>query len=126
ERPYGEAPPPHVGLGERTDGGAGEAASPVRIHVRPDLVAREPVDLVLLTPLKTTLSPKGTLLVGQLMAHLRQTLQKSSTPMSTGWSATSGRSVMIGSGMWIRAPNFRWMRSPLRPSSPTPDASPAA
>ena len=42
------------------------------------------------------------------------------------WSGTSGRSVMIGSGMWMRAPNFLWMRSALRPSSPTPEASPAA
>src|SRR5581483_1856404 len=50
-------------------------------------------------PLKTTLSPKGMLLVGQVLAHLRQILQKSSTPISTGSSATSGRSVRIGSGM---------------------------
>src|SRR5262245_27559600 len=48
EGPHGEATPPHDRLGERTHGGAGEAASPVRIHVRPDLVTREPVDLVFL------------------------------------------------------------------------------
>src|SRR4029450_11603705 len=59
ERPDGETPPPDVGLGERADCGAGEAASPVRVHVGPDLVAREPVDLVLLDTVEDHLVPEG-------------------------------------------------------------------
>src|SRR5262245_49376791 len=36
EGPHGEAPPPDVGLGERADGRAGEAAAPVGVHVWAD------------------------------------------------------------------------------------------
>src|SRR5437773_12525695 len=42
------APPSDVEFGERAHGRAVEAALTVRIYVLPDLVAREPVDLVLL------------------------------------------------------------------------------
>src|SRR5207245_7558892 len=59
ERPYGEAPPPDVRLGERTDGGAREAASPVRVHVGPHFIAREPIDLVLLDAVEDHLVPEG-------------------------------------------------------------------
>ena len=40
--------PPDVGLGIGTDGGAGEAATPVIVHIGAQFVASEPVDLVLL------------------------------------------------------------------------------
>src|SRR5262249_18530236 len=43
-----ETAPPHIGLGKGADSGAGEAASPVSVDVRPELVAGQPVDLVLL------------------------------------------------------------------------------
>ena len=38
--------PPDVRLGKRADGGAGEAAAPMIVHVRSQLVASEPIDLV--------------------------------------------------------------------------------
>src|SRR5262249_43916506 len=37
----------HIGFGKRTHGGAGETTAPVIVHVRPQLIAGEPVDLVL-------------------------------------------------------------------------------
>ena len=43
-----DAPPPGVRLGEWADGDAGQAAAVVIGHVRADLVAGQPVDLVLL------------------------------------------------------------------------------
>src|SRR5262249_60287130 len=79
ERPHGEAPPPDVRLGERADGGTGEAASPVRVDVRPDLVAREPVDLVLLDPVEDCLVTErhavGRTVDPALAADLAQVLQ---------------------------------------------------
>ena len=78
------------------------------------------------TPLCTTLSPNVMLLVGQVLAHLRQTLQKSSTPLSTGWSGTSGKSVMIGSGMWTRAPKCLVDDETVASELAHPEATPAA
>jgi hypothetical protein len=72
-----------------------------------------------------TFGPNEMLFVGQLLAHLRQILQKSSTPRSIGPSAIRGMSVRIGSGMWMRAPNRSEIIIPLRPSSPRPAARPA-
>ena len=74
------------------------------------------------TPLCTTLSSMVMLLVGQVVAHLRQTLQKSSTPMSMGLSATRGMLVRMGSPKWMRAPYFSVITIPFRPSSPMPAA----
>ena len=38
--------PPDIRLGKRADSGAGEAATPVIVHVGSELVASEPIDLV--------------------------------------------------------------------------------
>src|SRR5437773_11350805 len=53
------APPSDVEFGERAHGRAVEAALTVRIYVLPDLVAREPVDLVLLDSVVDDLVTKG-------------------------------------------------------------------
>ena len=45
--PDGEVMPPHIGFGKWTHGGTGETTAPVIVHVGPQLIAREPVDLVL-------------------------------------------------------------------------------
>src|SRR5215510_5487192 len=45
--PDGEIVPPHIGLSKRTHGGASETTAPVIVHIGPQLVAGEPVDLVL-------------------------------------------------------------------------------
>src|SRR5262245_45172468 len=78
ECPHGEAPPPDVGLGERADSGAGEAASPVRVHVGSHLVAREPVDLVLLDAVEHDLVPErhavGRTVDGALATDLAEVL----------------------------------------------------
>src|SRR6266508_5443221 len=48
ERRYREGMPPHIGFGKRADGDTSEAASPLVMHVRSELVTGEPIDLVFL------------------------------------------------------------------------------
>src|SRR5207245_4953784 len=76
ERPHGEAPPPDIRLGERADGGAREAASPVRVHVGSDLVASEPIDLVLLDPVEDHLVPERHAVRGTVDGALATNLAK--------------------------------------------------
>ena len=119
--------PPDIGFSERADCGAGQAAAPVIVHVGSQLVAGEPVDLVFFDavvarPCRRTECCWS----GRCWRTCGRSLQKSSTPMSTGSSATSGRSVRIGSGMCTRAPKFLLITRPFLPSSPMPPATPAA
>src|SRR6516164_8878141 len=51
--------PPGVGFGERADGGTGETASPIIVHIRPELVTSEPIDLVFFNSVKHHLITKG-------------------------------------------------------------------
>jgi hypothetical protein len=53
-------------------------------------------------------------LEGQQMAHFLQSLQKSSTPISTGLSAMSGRSVVTAASL-TRGPNFFGDQIPKTP-----------
>src|SRR5687768_14777713 len=48
QRPCSEAVPPDIGFGKRANRGAGQAAAPVIVHIRPQLVAGEPINLVFL------------------------------------------------------------------------------
>src|SRR5262245_22967161 len=70
--------PPDVGFGERADGGAGKTAPPVIVHIRPELVTGEPVDLVFFNSIKDYLIAKrdavGGTGVGAFAADLAEVL----------------------------------------------------
>jgi len=55
----GKATPPNVGFGKRANGGAGQAASPMIVSIGAQLVAGQPVDLVLLDPVVDLLALEG-------------------------------------------------------------------
>src|SRR4029450_5946496 len=50
--------PPGVGLGGRANGGTGKTASPLIVHIRPELVTGEPIDLVFFNSVKDHLIAK--------------------------------------------------------------------
>ena len=51
--------PPCIRLGKRADGGTGKTAPPLIVHIRPELVASEPIDLVFFNSVKDDLIAKG-------------------------------------------------------------------
>src|SRR4029077_5054587 len=51
--------PPGVGFGERADGGTGKTAPPLIVHIGPELVTSEPIDLVFFNSVKDYLIAEG-------------------------------------------------------------------
>src|SRR4029450_13610578 len=70
--------PPGGGLGEREDGGTGKTAPPLIVHIRPELVTSEPIDLVFFNSVKDHLIAKrdavGGTGVGAFTANLAEVL----------------------------------------------------
>src|SRR5579871_6561832 len=73
---YRHGPPPGVALGKRADSRTGEAAAPEIVGIRAELIAGQPVDLVLLYAVEDDLVSKadaiGRAIDGTLAANLAE------------------------------------------------------